>query len=233
MTYEEAVSRIGVLPSVHPRPNSKNLREMIKVLIQRLQAIPSYQSQRFGYMGFVASAEEYALTGEPPWQNYADPGFHRPLGGNAAHQRDTDVQFNVASNIYNSQENVRQATNNALTNAVPEMYRRAQGDLGPAIYAPTDDPRAILLGLQRRYGKRTPTEKEEATRNWGLPWNPSEPIETMFFRLEELYVQAVIAEVPYTLVQLIDQGLDKIKKTGLYTSEVVAWNARDAAEKTW
>ena len=55
----------------------------------------------------------------------------------------------------------------------------------------------------------------------------------MFFNLEELYVQAVIAEVPYTLVQLLDQGLDKIKKTGLYSNEVVTWNARNADEKTW
>ena len=47
------------------------------------------------------------------------------------------------------------------------------------------------------------------------PWNPSEPIETMFFKLEELYIQAVIAEVPYAQVQLLDQALDKIKKTGL------------------
>ena len=120
-------------------------------------------------MGFVTTREEYALTGKQPWNDYPDPGRHRPLGGNAAHQRDSDVQYNVMSNIYNSQENVRQAVNNALTVVVPEMYRRAQGNLGPAIYAPTDDPRAILLGLSRRYGKRTPAEKEEAMKQWVEP----------------------------------------------------------------
>ena len=52
--------------------------------------------------------------------------------------------------------------------------------MGAAIYTPTDDSRAILLGLQRRYGKMTPTEKEEATQQWGQPWNPSEPIENVF-----------------------------------------------------
>ena len=66
-------------------------------------------------MEFVTTAEEYALTGEQPWVDYPDPGFHRPLGGNAAQQRDTDIQFNVASNIYNSQENVRQAINNDVS----------------------------------------------------------------------------------------------------------------------
>ena len=37
----------------------------------------------------------------------------------------------------------------------------------------------------------------------------------MFFDLEELYVQAVVAEVPHTMVQLMDKGLNKIKKKGL------------------
>ena len=58
VTYEEAETRIGVLPQCHPRPNSKNLRAMMKVLVQRLQAIPSYQSQRYWYMGFVTTPEE-------------------------------------------------------------------------------------------------------------------------------------------------------------------------------
>ena len=76
----------------------------------------------------------------------------------------------------------------------------------PAIYAPMEGPRAVLLSLSRRYGKRTPTEKEEAAKQWAEPWNASEPIKNMFFQLEELYIQAVIAEVPYTLVQLLDQA---------------------------
>ena len=73
------------------------------------------------------------------------------------------MHFTVASNIYNVRENIRQTYLKALNVVVPEAYQRAQGDMGPAMYTPTDDPRAILLSLQRRYGKRAPTEKEEAT----------------------------------------------------------------------
>ena len=91
------------------------------------------------------------------------------LGGNASQQRDVDVQFMVALNIYNSQENVRQAYIKALNVAVPEAYRRAQGDMSPAMYTPTDGPRAILLNLKCRYGKRTPAENEEATLQCGQP----------------------------------------------------------------
>ena len=119
----------------------------------------------------------------------------------------------MASNIYNSQENVRQVYLKALNVVVPEVYRRAQGDMGLATYTATDDPRAILLSLQRRYGTRTPAEKEEDALQWSQPSNPSNPIEQMFFDLEELYIQAVIVEVPYTMVQLMDEAIDKIKKT--------------------
>ena len=97
VTYEEAETRIGVLPTSYPRPNSKNIRALIKALTERLQGIPSYQSLWYGYKGFVTPTEEYALTGETIWRNYNIPGWHRPVGGNAAQQRDLDVQFTVAS----------------------------------------------------------------------------------------------------------------------------------------
>ena len=39
--------------------------------------------------------------------------------------------------------------------------------------------------------------------------------------------------MPYTQAQLLDQALDKIKKTGLFTRSVTTWNARDPNDKHW
>ena len=39
--------------------------------------------------------------------------------------------------------------------------------------------------------------------------------------------------MPYTQVQLLDQALDKIKKTGLYTNVVMAWNAKAPTDKMY
>ena len=87
-----------------PRPNSKNIRILCKALIEVLQSIPSFQSLRFGYMGLVTTPEEYALTGEPSWVNYADPGIQRPLGGNAPQQRGQDLTSAVAFNIFKAKK---------------------------------------------------------------------------------------------------------------------------------
>ena len=101
------------------------------------------------------------------------------------------------------------------------------------MYTPTDDPRAILSGLHRRYGTLKPEEKEWAGLKWNSPWNPSDPIESMFFNLEELFVQDVQAGVPYSQAQLLDRGLDNLKKTGLFITAVVEWNGFDPLNKTW
>ena len=53
----------------------------------------------------------------------------------------------------------------------------------------------------------------------------------MFFDLEELYVQAIVAKVPYTMVQLMDKGLNKIKKTAVFTTNVTTWAARNPNDK--
>ena len=66
VTYEEAETRIGVLSMLYPRLNSENIRTLIKALIERLQDIPSYQSIRYDYKGFITMV----LTGEVPWVDY-------------------------------------------------------------------------------------------------------------------------------------------------------------------
>ena len=108
----------------------------------------------------VATPEEYVLTGEQPWQDFPDPGYHRVLGGTAAEQRDRETEFQARKTVYVSQENVQNAINQALTKVVPATFLRAGGSVGPAVYTATDDQGAILLDLQRRYGKATPAKKQ-------------------------------------------------------------------------
>ena len=51
--------------------------------------------------------------------------------------------------------------------------------------------------------------------------------------LEELFVRAVIAGVPYSQAQLIDRALDNVKQTGLYLTAVMEWNGLNPARKLW
>ena len=59
VTFEEVATRIGILPTLEPRPNAKNIKALMKALTEAVQGISSYQSTRFGYMGMVVTPEEY------------------------------------------------------------------------------------------------------------------------------------------------------------------------------
>ena len=134
----------------------------MKALTEAIQVIPSFWSTKYGYIGMVVTPEDYVLTGEQPWQYFADPGYHSALEGTASKQRDRETQYQAAKAIFISQENVCAAINKALTAAAPTTFRRLGGAVAPPVYTATDNPGAILLDLQRRYGKTTPSEKNSS-----------------------------------------------------------------------
>ena len=152
ITFEDAVSIIGKLPPLHPRPSGTNLRACTLDLIGKLSGMPSHQFPDHGYSGMVKEPAIYALTSPTtPWVDWPNPGPHRTIDAalDAAGQADALVQYNAYKKVYASQENVRCAVINALNVAVPQAYRRmAGGGVGVRNYRPTDIPMAILASLR-------------------------------------------------------------------------------------
>ena len=169
ITFEDAVSIVGTLPPLHPRPSGTNLRACTLDLIDKLSGMPSHQSSDHGYSGIAI----YALTSPTtPWVDWPDPGPNRTIDAalDAAGQAEALVQYNAYKKVYDFQENVRRAVINALNAAVPQAYRRVAGrGVGVRNYRPTDIPTDILAGLHRMYGRLTPTEE----RAWKLDGAPS------------------------------------------------------------
>jgi hypothetical protein len=96
-----------------------------------------------------------------------------------------------------------------------------------------DNPRDILMGLKRLYGAARPLEKEHMEIAFSKPWNTADPIEELFDRLEECYVNSIINKLAYTMEQLIDKAIVAIQKTNLYKTALLEWEAFDEINKTW
>ena len=62
VTFEEAQRQIERLPSLGPRPNATNIRNLEVTLFDRLEGIPSQHSQEYGYKGMAQQRPEYALV---------------------------------------------------------------------------------------------------------------------------------------------------------------------------
>ena len=76
ITYYEAITVIGTITTMAPRPNANNIHKVDHHLDERLSTIPSFQSTTFGYAGMAKKAELYALDTTTPWANFAN---NRPV----------------------------------------------------------------------------------------------------------------------------------------------------------
>ena len=193
---------------MHPSPTATNNHALFTHLREVLAKIPSFQSANHGYQGMVDATGIYALTGNTPWINFLDPGFHRQADGslNPVAQRDAEAIFNAAIMVYTSKQNVKVAVNDALNRAVPKVYRRNPTVIGVREFRPNDDPRQIIASLTMWYGQITTAEVNEQDERWHRDWNPSKPIEQLIDRLEECYIFTIYMPPAYTSAQLIERA---------------------------
>ena len=234
VSYEDAKAAIGILPSLAPRPSSTSIRALTTDLVDKLTTIPSEQSADWGFSGLIEQNALYALkTGGTAWLDWVNPGPHRQIGGTAEEQRDAETRWEANKKVFDSEANVRRAINAALNIAVPKQYRGSAGTIGARVYKPNECPKTILNNLRARYGVTTPAETEANDAQWRAGWNPADPIEALFLRLEDCFTFAIASPPPYTEAQMVGKALDAIKKTGLYETAVVEWQGFDDANKTW
>ena len=238
LDYDTVVTVIGVLPPLLPRPSHANIRVLERTLFERLEQLPSHQSEDWGFRGLAEQPAEYALKSATPWVDAPNPGPHRPIGLNAQLTRDAEATYEAEKRAYIAQATVTRAINAALNSAVPKQFKRgtmAAGGtlLGSTSYRTNHDPKAILLSLRDTYGTPSPAKRQANDAAFATPWNPTEPIEAYFDRLEDCFVAAVIAKPPYTLEQLITRAIMGIQLTGLYSQALIDWQALPTASHTW
>ena len=120
----------------------------------------------------------------------------------------------------------------ALNHAVPKRFKRSD-TVGAQNYKNNQNPRDIIAALRDSYGRPTPAEKEANETAFNTEWDPSDPIEAFFDRLEDCFITAFIAKPPFTKPQLIDKAIRAIQRTGLYNSALISWNAKPDDDQIW
>ena len=103
ISYDEALTVIGTLPTMASRPNATNIRAVDHHLDEQLSTIRSFQSTTFGYAGMTKKAELYALDTNTPWVDFANPGpFREGTEGSldAGAQCDQQAIYDVRVSIY-------------------------------------------------------------------------------------------------------------------------------------
>ena len=175
-------------------------------------------------------AELYALDSTVPWVYFENPGPVRQGTDGSLETgalRDQQAIYDGCVAIFTLQANVKRAIIAALNLGVPKKYRRVDGGIGALHYKGNQCPRTILDHLRNLYGRPTPMEKTMNEANWAAAYNPNEPIEDLYDRLEESFLVALVAKLAYTMDQIVDKALIDVQRTGLYATAILEWNAVD------
>ena len=74
-------------------------------------------------------AEQYALLTNTLWTDWADPGPHpQPGASTTVQQNHNKALYDADKAVYDSQQNVKRALNEALNITVPKAFREPVGN---------------------------------------------------------------------------------------------------------
>jgi hypothetical protein len=78
-----------------------------------------------------------------------------------------------------------------------------------------------------------PTELTQNYECLNTPYDPNQPIETLFQQIQDARAFAVAGGQPYGAAMIVNVAYTLIFNTGLFTDACQAWQSRAIAGKTW
>jgi hypothetical protein len=136
-----------------------------------------------------------------------------------------------ATQVYRTYHNVDQAIKKLLIEAFDDAYLNALSDevVGYANCTSLD----ILTHLLTDYAMIAPTELTQNYEHLNTPYDPNQPIETLFQQIQDARAFAVAGGQPYGAAMIINVAYTLVFNTGLYPDAWYAWQSRAVATKTW
>jgi hypothetical protein len=91
----------------------------------------------------------------------------------------------------------------------------------------------LLTHLLMFYTMIAPTELTQNYERLNTPYDPNQPIETLFQQIQDARAFAVAGRQPYGATMIVNVAYTLVLNTGLYPDACRAWQSRTIAAKTW
>jgi hypothetical protein len=133
--------------------------------------------------------------------------------------------------MYCTYHNVDQAINKLIIELFDDAYLNALSDkiVGYANCTSLQ----LLTHILTYYAMIAPTDLTQNYERLNTPYDPNQPIETLFQKIQDARAFAVAGGQPYGAAMIINVAYTLGFNTGLFPDACRAWQSRAIARKTW
>lgn len=223
------------LTPINGQPTAFTLTKLKRELVANARSVASSRGTgRHGHLILVLTPEEYtAVTNGAVYEEPNNPGPRPTYPAQASnaqiHAIDTDHKYR--SDEYNKFVEVQSGIMKLLLAAVKEPYYSKLKD--PLFDYLDVTPRELLAHLTTTYGTVTANDLFINKEVLQAPWNPSDPINSLWDRIRTCQDFARNTMEPLTEAMIILLATKAISASGVMAQYLNEWNRFDPARKTW
>jgi hypothetical protein len=205
-----------------------------RLLNTNAMSVASYEGDgRHRHLDIIITNEEYFGIAVDVFPVPANPGPSAAVvvGMTVAVIAETTRLHREATQVYSTYHNVDQAIKKLIVEAFDDAYLNALSDEIVGYANCTSS--YILTHLLTYYTMIAPTELTQNYERLNTPYDPTQPIETLFQQIQDARAFAVAGGQPYGAEMIANVAYTLVFNTGLFPNACRAWQSRAIASKTW
>jgi hypothetical protein len=222
------------LPKVTGEPTFEDLKVIQRLLKTNAMSVSSYVGGgRHGHLGIIMTSEEYFAIAADVFPVPDNPGASPEVvvGMTATVIAELTRLHCEATQLYRTYHNVDHAIKTMIPKDFDDAYLNALSD-GIVSYANCASL-DLLAHLLTFYAMIAPTELTQNYERLNTPYDPNQPIETLFQQIQDARAFAVAGGQPYGNAMIVNVAYTLVFNTGLFPDACQAWQSRAIVGKTW
>ena len=227
ITLEEVTGFLKNPPSLAPRPDFNRLRALRQHIVRALKQLTCPQSAIHGWSGLAITPAMYLLIEPQPFAEPPDPGNTAiyPQFSPPSTMKMIDATFTRDKNYYLSFKNIHRACFKMLDDSISNQFK-VSNTPNLTGWNSTMTILVILDQLEASYGKPDMMTLFGNDTLFRSPFPANEAPEMLFYRIEQCQEIQILAQDPYTPMQIINNAVRLLQQSGIFPlKEFDAWDA--------
>jgi hypothetical protein len=206
------------LPKVTGEPTFEDLKIIRLYLNTSAISVSSYEGGgRHGHLGLIMMNDEYFALATDVFTALEKPGSTHVHPDNATEARiaEANRSHTEATRVYRTYHNVNQAFKKLSIEAFEDQFLNALSEkvVGYANCTSLD----ILTHLLTYYAMISPTELTQNYEQLNTPYDPTQPIESLFQQIQDARAFSISGGQPYGGVMIVNFAYNLVFNTGFFT----------------